>query len=243
MQSWLAHKLISYVMGRTRAGDIRPTLLLDAPDVQLTFPGRNSWSGVYRGKQEVERWLRAAGGGGPADLPRRGRGQGDAVEHDDLHPRPRPSRRSRRHPGVREPVRDLGPAVVGPAEGVRGLRGHASPARRSTLTWPSSVRSWPPPEQTRARRRAPPAAGCAGRGEPPSVGSRLDGGRDHHGVGHACACRASSMRSRCPRSRRTGRCWCPAGEFAGAEVLHVSRHGAGTSGSPTRSPTAPTYGR
>jgi ketosteroid isomerase-like protein len=58
MQSWLAHKLISYVMGRTRAGDIRPTLLLDAPDVQLTFPGRNSWSGVYRGKHEVERWLR-----------------------------------------------------------------------------------------------------------------------------------------------------------------------------------------
>jgi ketosteroid isomerase-like protein len=58
MQSWLANKLISYVMGRTRAGDIRPTLLLDASDVQLTFPGRNSWSGVYRGKQEVERWLR-----------------------------------------------------------------------------------------------------------------------------------------------------------------------------------------
>jgi ketosteroid isomerase-like protein len=58
MQSWLADKLIAYVMGRTRAGDIRPTLLLDAPDVQLTFPGRNSWSGVYRGKQEVERWLR-----------------------------------------------------------------------------------------------------------------------------------------------------------------------------------------
>ncbi len=58
MQSWLAKKLISYVMGRTRAGDIRPTLALDAPDVQLTFPGRNSWSGVYRGKQEVEQWLR-----------------------------------------------------------------------------------------------------------------------------------------------------------------------------------------
>jgi ketosteroid isomerase-like protein len=58
MQSWLAKKLISYVMGRTRQGDIRPTLLLDAPDVQLTFPGRNSWSGVFRGKPEVERWLR-----------------------------------------------------------------------------------------------------------------------------------------------------------------------------------------
>lgn len=58
MRSWLGHKLISFVMGRTRAGDIRPTLLLDHPDVQLTFPGENSWSGVYRGKREVGDWLR-----------------------------------------------------------------------------------------------------------------------------------------------------------------------------------------
>jgi ketosteroid isomerase-like protein len=58
MQSWLGKKVISYVMSRTRAGDIQPTLLLDAPDVTLTFPGQNSWSGVHRGKVEVERWLR-----------------------------------------------------------------------------------------------------------------------------------------------------------------------------------------
>jgi ketosteroid isomerase-like protein len=56
-QSWLAKKLISFVMGRTRDGDVRPTVLLDAPDVQLTFPGRNSWSGTFRGKAEVTRWL------------------------------------------------------------------------------------------------------------------------------------------------------------------------------------------
>lgn len=58
MQSWLGHKLISFVMGRTRAGDIRPTLALDHPDVHLTFPGANSWSGVFRGKPEIEAWLR-----------------------------------------------------------------------------------------------------------------------------------------------------------------------------------------
>jgi ketosteroid isomerase-like protein len=58
MQSWLAKKVISYVMSRARAGDIQPTLLLDAPEVTLTFPGQNSWSGVHRGKVEVERWLR-----------------------------------------------------------------------------------------------------------------------------------------------------------------------------------------
>ena len=58
MQSWLAKKLTSYVMAHTRAGDVGPTLRLDAPDVQLTFPGQNSWSGVHRGKPQVERWLR-----------------------------------------------------------------------------------------------------------------------------------------------------------------------------------------
>ena len=58
MQSWLGHKLISFVMARMSAGDVRPTLALDAPDVQLTFPGQNSWSGVFRGKSQVEPWLR-----------------------------------------------------------------------------------------------------------------------------------------------------------------------------------------
>ncbi len=58
MQSWLGHTLISFVMARTRQGDIRPTLLLDHPQVQLTFPGQNSWSGVFRSRAEVERWLR-----------------------------------------------------------------------------------------------------------------------------------------------------------------------------------------
>ena len=58
LSSWLASKVIGYVMARTRSGDVRPTLLLDAPDVTLTFPGDNSWSGVFRGKAEVERWLR-----------------------------------------------------------------------------------------------------------------------------------------------------------------------------------------
>jgi len=57
MQSWLAKKVISYVMGRTRVGDVRPTLLLDAPDVQLTFPGQSSWSGVFKGKSTHARWL------------------------------------------------------------------------------------------------------------------------------------------------------------------------------------------
>jgi ketosteroid isomerase-like protein len=57
MQSWLATKLISYLMERLRAGDARLLLWLDAPDVTLTFPGQNSWSVRHTGKQEVARWL------------------------------------------------------------------------------------------------------------------------------------------------------------------------------------------
>ena len=57
MQSWLATKLISYLMTRLRAGDPRLLLWLDAPDVTLTFPGQNSWSGRYQGREAVGRWL------------------------------------------------------------------------------------------------------------------------------------------------------------------------------------------
>jgi ketosteroid isomerase-like protein len=57
MRSWLGTKFFSYLMRRLRSGDIRLLLALDAPDVTLTFPGQNSWSGVHRGKDEVRRWL------------------------------------------------------------------------------------------------------------------------------------------------------------------------------------------
>jgi ketosteroid isomerase-like protein len=57
MLSWLTLRLISFLMARTRAGDIRPTLLLDADDIRFVFPGANSWSGVFNGKEEHRRWL------------------------------------------------------------------------------------------------------------------------------------------------------------------------------------------
>jgi ketosteroid isomerase-like protein len=57
MQSWLAQKLIRFVMARLNAGDVRPVLMLDAPEVELTFPGESSWSGVVRGKPQLRAWL------------------------------------------------------------------------------------------------------------------------------------------------------------------------------------------
>ena len=59
MQSWLGKKLLGYTMGRLNAGDVKPTLRMDAPDVELTFPGESSWSGVFRGKAEVRAWSHA----------------------------------------------------------------------------------------------------------------------------------------------------------------------------------------
>jgi ketosteroid isomerase-like protein len=57
MLSWLVRRVISHNMARSRAGDIRPTLRLDAPDVHFRFPGENSWSGEFHGKESVQRWL------------------------------------------------------------------------------------------------------------------------------------------------------------------------------------------
>lgn len=57
MLSWIGAKVIGLVMARSRAGDIRPTLMLDHPDVVLTFPGDNSWSGTFRGRAQVKGWL------------------------------------------------------------------------------------------------------------------------------------------------------------------------------------------
>jgi ketosteroid isomerase-like protein len=57
MLSWLAKKVLSHTMARTRAGDIGPTLRMEANDVRFRFPGKSSWSGEMRGKDEVERWL------------------------------------------------------------------------------------------------------------------------------------------------------------------------------------------
>jgi ketosteroid isomerase-like protein len=57
MLSWLVKQLISRMMGRTRAGDPRLTVAMDAPDMSFVFPGTNSWSGDYHGRDAHRRWL------------------------------------------------------------------------------------------------------------------------------------------------------------------------------------------
>lgn len=58
MLSWLAKKMIARNMARISAGDIEPTLKMDADDVRFRFPGDSSWATELRGKGELEPWLR-----------------------------------------------------------------------------------------------------------------------------------------------------------------------------------------
>jgi ketosteroid isomerase-like protein len=57
MLSWLAKKMIARNMARASAGDIGPTLKMDAEDVGVRFPGDSSWGGEFNGKAELEPWL------------------------------------------------------------------------------------------------------------------------------------------------------------------------------------------
>jgi len=125
MLSWLGKKLLDYTTGKLNAGDVKPTLRMDAGDVEFTFPGDSSWAGVFRGKRELRPWLERFVEIGLQIYADEGDRQGRSMAHHDLHPRSRPAGRARRRTRVRQPLRDLGPLEVGPAQAVRGLRGHA----------------------------------------------------------------------------------------------------------------------
>ncbi len=58
MLSWLAKKVIARNMERASAGDIGPTLRMDAADVRFRFPGDSSWATELQGKDRLEVWLR-----------------------------------------------------------------------------------------------------------------------------------------------------------------------------------------
>ena len=58
MYAWLVRFMIRRAVRRVNAGDIRPMLGSYADDATLVFPGDHSWGGEYRGKAEIERFLR-----------------------------------------------------------------------------------------------------------------------------------------------------------------------------------------
>jgi ketosteroid isomerase-like protein len=58
MLSWLTKRALTYQLARLSAGDPRPVLWLDAPDVRMKFPGHSSFAADLHGRAEHERWLR-----------------------------------------------------------------------------------------------------------------------------------------------------------------------------------------
>ena len=57
MRSWFGKKLMRRTMNSLNAGNPKPTLRMDSRNVELTFPGDSSWSGVIKGKKQVRAWL------------------------------------------------------------------------------------------------------------------------------------------------------------------------------------------
>ncbi|HET7443125.1 MAG TPA: hypothetical protein VFJ57_00555 [Solirubrobacterales bacterium] len=57
MLSWLAGKMIARNMAAIRAGNLGPTLALEADDIEFTFPGDSSFAPGASNKREHEQWL------------------------------------------------------------------------------------------------------------------------------------------------------------------------------------------
>ena len=133
MFSWLAKGILTRNMARLREGDYRPLLRLDAKDIRFRFPGDSSWATEIDRPRRPRAVAPALRRHRPEDLPGRGDRPGPAVEHDAVRARHRPSRRAG-GPRLREPLRHLGPHVVGTAARVRGLRGHAGEQGSSMRT-------------------------------------------------------------------------------------------------------------
>jgi ketosteroid isomerase-like protein len=57
MQTWLVRKLVNYQLKALRAGNPKPSLMLDSRKIEMLFPGDHSWGGVIRGKKAHKAWL------------------------------------------------------------------------------------------------------------------------------------------------------------------------------------------
>jgi ketosteroid isomerase-like protein len=58
LYGWTVRSMLRRNLTRLRAGDVEPLFGTYAEDVRFVLPGRHSWAGDYRGKDEVERWMR-----------------------------------------------------------------------------------------------------------------------------------------------------------------------------------------
>ena len=216
-------------MARTSGRESRPTLLMDAHDVRFVFPGANSWSGEFHGKDEHRRWLRAARPRRRQDRARRGRRQRASRGTLTVCIRGRSYWDSPQGERVYENRFVIwAPHPLGQAQRLRGLRGHREGDRARRVPGATCL-SWPAPD---------PRPGTAA-----PIGSRRHGGRDHHRLGDDALPGfedAEAVRVETP----FGACAGDAGRATRASRRCTSRATArATRGSQTTSPTGPTSGR
>jgi ketosteroid isomerase-like protein len=57
MYAWFVRKMIRLSIDRMNAGDIKPLVTAFADDATLVFPGRSSWAGEHRGREQIEAFL------------------------------------------------------------------------------------------------------------------------------------------------------------------------------------------
>ena len=58
MRSWIGKLVMRWAYGRINEGRPEPVLKLLAENVTLTFPGTNRWARTYRGRKELEGFMR-----------------------------------------------------------------------------------------------------------------------------------------------------------------------------------------
>ncbi len=58
LYAWAVRSMLHRTLRRLREGELEPLFGTYADDIRFVFPGRNSWAGEFRGREEVERWVR-----------------------------------------------------------------------------------------------------------------------------------------------------------------------------------------
>jgi ketosteroid isomerase-like protein len=58
LYAWAVRSMLRRTSHRLREGDFEPLFRTYANDIRFVFPGHNSWAGEFRGREEVERWVR-----------------------------------------------------------------------------------------------------------------------------------------------------------------------------------------
>lgn len=58
LYAWAVRSMLRRNLRHLREGDLEPLFSTYADDIRFVFPGHTSWAGEFRGREEVERWVR-----------------------------------------------------------------------------------------------------------------------------------------------------------------------------------------